>query len=84
MNMKTQLELAREGVITPLMETVAGDEGFAPETIRARVAAGEEIRKSRSPENARACTMCGSCCAMERGISLFEKDIKGDKISIAG
>ena len=42
----------------------------------------EAVRKSRSPENERTCTMCGSFCAMERGISLFEKDIKGDKVSI--
>jgi len=40
----------------------------------------EEIRKSRSPENEKTCTMCGNFCAMERGLSLFEKDIKGDKI----
>jgi phosphomethylpyrimidine synthase len=41
----------------------------------------DEIRKSRSPENEKTCTMCGNFCAMERGLSLFEKDIKGDKIS---
>lgn len=41
----------------------------------------EEIRTSRSPENEKTCTMCGNFCAMERGLSLFEKDIKGDKIS---
>jgi len=39
-----------------------------------------EIRKSRMPENEKTCTMCGNFCAMERGISLFEKDIKGDKV----
>ncbi|WP_373501782.1 phosphomethylpyrimidine synthase ThiC [Desulfococcus sp.] len=41
-----------------------------------------EIRKSRSPENEKTCTMCGNFCAMERGLSLFEKEIKGDKISV--
>lgn len=29
------------------------------------------VRKSRTPENSRTCTMCGDFCAMERGISLF-------------
>ncbi|AOY60587.1 MULTISPECIES: phosphomethylpyrimidine synthase ThiC [Desulfococcus] len=43
----------------------------------------EEIRKSRSPENEKTCTMCGNFCAMERGLSLFEKDIRGDKISLS-
>lgn len=41
----------------------------------------QEIRKNRVPENSKTCTMCGDFCAMERGISLFEKDIKGDKRS---
>ncbi|MGE0084508.1 MAG: phosphomethylpyrimidine synthase ThiC [Desulfococcaceae bacterium] len=41
----------------------------------------QEIRSSRRPENEKTCTMCGDFCAMERGISLFEKDIKGDKVS---
>jgi len=40
----------------------------------------KEIRKSRTPENAKTCTMCGDFCAMERGIELFRKDIKGDKL----
>ena len=40
----------------------------------------EEIRRSRSPENEKTCTMCGNFCAMERGLSLFEKDIRGDKV----
>ena len=39
----------------------------------------EEIRKSRTPENQSTCTMCGDFCAMERGISLFEKDIAKHK-----
>ncbi len=42
----------------------------------------QEIRSSRRPENEKTCTMCGNFCAMERGISLFEKDIKGDKVSV--
>ncbi|WP_136807470.1 phosphomethylpyrimidine synthase ThiC [Desulfosediminicola flagellatus] len=37
------------------------------------------IRKSRTPDNEKTCTMCGDFCAMERGHSLFEKDIAGDK-----
>lgn len=40
----------------------------------------KEVRKSRSPGNEKTCTMCGDFCAMERGISLFADDIKGDKI----
>jgi len=40
-----------------------------------------EVRNSRTPENAGTCTMCGDFCAMERGISLFQDDIKGDKKS---
>lgn len=41
--MKTQLELAREGVITPQMETVAFDENFEPAIIRGLVAKGEIV-----------------------------------------
>ncbi|MFZ5762217.1 MAG: phosphomethylpyrimidine synthase ThiC [Thermodesulfobacteriota bacterium] len=39
----------------------------------------KKIRASRVPENTRTCTMCGDFCAMERGISLFKDDIRGDK-----
>lgn len=39
----------------------------------------EEIRKSRTPENTNTCTMCGDFCAMERGMSLFKKDISKEK-----
>jgi len=39
------------------------------------------IRADRTPENSRTCTMCGDFCAMERGISLFADDIRGDKRS---
>jgi len=41
--MKTQIELAREGVITSQMETVAVDEDYSPEIIRDRVAKGEIV-----------------------------------------
>jgi len=38
-----------------------------------------KIRVSREPENEKTCTMCGDFCAMERGRTLFAKDIRGDK-----
>lgn len=41
--MKTQLELAREGVITEQMKAVAADEGLNPEYIREYVAKGEIV-----------------------------------------
>ncbi len=41
--MKTQIELAREGVITSQMERVAVDEDYSPEIIRDRVAKGEIV-----------------------------------------
>ncbi len=41
--MKTQIELARENIITPQMETVARDEGLAAALIRERVARGEIV-----------------------------------------
>ncbi len=41
-----------------------------------------EVRESRTPENNKTCTMCGDFCAMERGISLFADDIKGDKKTV--
>jgi len=41
--MKTQIELAREGVITSQMEKVAVEEDYSPETIRDRVAKGEIV-----------------------------------------
>ncbi len=43
MSVKTQLELAREGVTTSLMEQVAKDEGFSSEYIRDKVALGEIV-----------------------------------------
>ncbi|MFH1217845.1 MAG: phosphomethylpyrimidine synthase ThiC [Pseudomonadota bacterium] len=38
-----------------------------------------EVRAGRMPGDAKTCTMCGDFCAMQRGFSLFEKDMKGDK-----
>jgi phosphomethylpyrimidine synthase len=43
--------------------------------------AAAAIRRSRTPGNAKTCTMCGDFCAMERGMSLFQDDIRGDKVS---
>jgi phosphomethylpyrimidine synthase len=43
--------------------------------------AATAIRRSRTPGNAKTCTMCGDFCAMERGMSLFQDDIRGDKVS---
>ena len=40
-----------------------------------------EVRAGRTPENERTCTMCGDFCAMERGISLFRDDLRGDKLA---
>ncbi len=42
----------------------------------------EEIRRSRTPENTKTCTMCGDFCAMEKGIGIFGDDIAGDKCRI--
>ena len=41
--MKTQIELAREGVVTPQMATVAADEGVTPEYVREKVAQGRIV-----------------------------------------
>ncbi len=41
--MKTQIELAREGVMTPQMEAVSKDENINAELIRQRVAVGEIV-----------------------------------------
>ena len=40
------------------------------------------IRKSRTPENEKTCTMCGDFCANERGYSLFKDDIRGDRCRV--
>ena len=37
------------------------------------------IRRGRRPEDKKTCTMCGDFCAMVRGRTLFEDDIRGDK-----
>ena len=41
--MKTQIELAREGVVTPQMATVAADEGVTAEYVREKVAEGRIV-----------------------------------------
>lgn len=41
--MKTQLELARKGVVTPQMQCVARDEQFEVEQISGKVALGEIV-----------------------------------------
>jgi len=41
--LKTQIELAREGVITPQMATVAADEGVTAEYVREKVAQGRIV-----------------------------------------
>jgi phosphomethylpyrimidine synthase len=41
--MKTQIELAREGVVTQQMATVAADEGVTPEYVREKVAQGRIV-----------------------------------------
>lgn len=41
--MKTQIELAREGVVTPQMATVAADEGVTAEYVREKVAQGRIV-----------------------------------------
>jgi len=38
-----------------------------------------EVRDSRTPGDARTCTMCGDFCAMKRGSALFADDMKGDR-----
>ncbi|HSH12525.1 MAG TPA: phosphomethylpyrimidine synthase ThiC, partial [Desulfurivibrionaceae bacterium] len=39
-----------------------------------------EVRRDRTPADAKTCTMCGDFCAMRQGAALFAKDLKGDKI----
>ena len=41
--MPTQIEQARQGIITPQMQTVAHDEQLAPEYIRQMVAEGKIV-----------------------------------------
>ncbi len=44
----------------------------------------KEVRAERSPEAQDTCTMCGDFCAMKKGMEVFQQDIAGDKVSIAG
>ena len=41
--MKTQIELAREGIVSTQMATVAKDEGVSPEYVRQMVAEGKIV-----------------------------------------
>ena len=41
--MKSQIQLAREGIVTPQMERVAKDENIAADQIRHRVALGHIV-----------------------------------------
>lgn len=40
-----------------------------------------KIRAERAPREEKTCTMCGDFCAMKKGMEVFSRDIKGDKIS---
>ncbi len=52
--MKTQIELAREGTITPQMLAIAAEEGIDAEPLRANVAAGLVVIPGNSVRNPRA------------------------------
>ncbi len=52
--MKTQIELAREGTITPQMLAIAAEEGIDAESLRANVAAGLVVIPGNSVRNPRA------------------------------
>lgn len=41
-----------------------------------------KVRQEREPENKKTCTMCGDFCAMKKGMEIFSKDIKRDKVTI--
>jgi phosphomethylpyrimidine synthase len=41
--MSTQVELAVQGIVTPVMATIASQEGLAPETVRQRMAEGQIV-----------------------------------------
>ena len=41
----------------------------------------KSMRLSRSPREKKTCTMCGDFCAMKKGMEVFSRDIKGDRIS---
>ncbi len=62
--MSTQVELAVQGIVTPVMATIASQEGLAPETVRQRMAEGQivaplnaEVAKARAAEAAGADTL---------------------------
>lgn len=38
--------------------------------------------QEREPENRKTCTMCGDFCAMKKGMGVFSKDIKRDKMAV--
>ncbi len=40
-----------------------------------------QTRQERCPENEDTCTMCGDFCAMKKGMEVFSKDMKGDKLT---
>lgn len=40
----------------------------------------EEIRRERTPQDSKTCTMCGDFCAVAQGAKLFKNDVKGDKL----
>lgn len=44
-----------------------------PETAR-------KVRGERAPQETKTCTMCGDFCAMKKGMEVFTKDIRGDKM----
>ncbi len=41
--MQTQVELAKNGIITPVMEEIAREEGLEPEVVRRRIASGQIV-----------------------------------------
>ncbi len=45
--MATQVELATQGIITPVMEEIAVQEGLDPEVVRQRFAAGQIVNSNR-------------------------------------
>ncbi len=48
--LKTQIEVAREGVVTLQMKAVAGDEGVSAEYVRQMVAEGKIVIGGRGGE----------------------------------
>jgi len=67
--MKTQIEYAREGVVTPQMQQVADNEGIQAEQVRNGVANGTIVipwNHNRKPSRVAG--------------KLFMSDLRGDKI----